>query len=496
MSEIAYFDANASFGRSCARLPGAPYDLPGLIAELDHCRISRALVFHAAAREQDSRRANGELIEAISGEKRLAPQMVLNPGPWSPERDLNSELDQWLEQGVRAFRIFPRWHVVDLFDSGMRKLLAAMAAKKLPLWLDYDQFWYNFSQLGQHEHRAANLAEVARLAGEYSDLPVVACGVSWSTHTQLFPLLDKHPNLLVETSLFQGFEAITLVCSRWGAERLLFGTGQPVFAPGAARAGLAYADISDNQKQQIASGNLEKLLGEKPTTSLPELAGRSSILVSADRGEPLGGKVAIHDSHGHIAPVGVDGINGLTLGPQDGGAIVQRMDRLGFKSMCVSSWEILGGDSIKRGNMDAARAAVEYPGRILPYAAVNPNYPEDWDATVTECFERRGFFGFKPYPTSQRRAISHPVVPRHAALRGQAPPADPLPFRIRAAGRSKSRRAARPGSAVPRRAIPDCPRRSVAQAGRRGCGPGRGVRQYLARDQLHVGALRNDCLFD
>jgi hypothetical protein len=35
MSEIAYFDANAVFGRSCARLPGAPYDLPGLIAELE-----------------------------------------------------------------------------------------------------------------------------------------------------------------------------------------------------------------------------------------------------------------------------------------------------------------------------------------------------------------------------------------------------------------------------------------------------------------------------
>ena len=70
-------------------------------------------------------------------------------------------------------------------------------------------------------------------------------------------------------------------------------------------------------------------------------------MAAADRGEPLDGKVRILDCHGHIAPEGVDGINGLTLGPQDGDSIVRRLDRVGIECLCVSSWEILGGDALK-----------------------------------------------------------------------------------------------------------------------------------------------------
>ena len=98
----------------CARIEGAPYDVPGLIAEMDHCRISRALVFNAAARELDSRRANRELAEQISGVDRLAGQAVISAAPWSRERNLSGELSQWLELGFRSFRVFPLWQGMDI----------------------------------------------------------------------------------------------------------------------------------------------------------------------------------------------------------------------------------------------------------------------------------------------------------------------------------------------------------------------------------------------
>ncbi|MBW7996438.1 MAG: amidohydrolase family protein [Candidatus Glassbacteria bacterium] len=408
MSETAYFDANATFGRACARLPGAPYDMPGLIDELDHCRISRALVFNAAARELDSRRANRELAEQLAGENRLLGQAVISPAPYGRDRDLADELDEWLELGFRAFRVFPLWHGADLAGPRMSRVLSALAEKKLPLWVDYDQFWYNFRQLGQHEQRSLNLAEIHSLASDYPDLPLVPVGANWTHHTRLFRLLDEVENVLVETSLMQGFEAISYICRNWGAERLLFGTGMPVSAPGAARAALAYADISGQERAQVAAGNLAGLLGQPETHSLPEQAGRSPLLAAADRGEPLLERIEIFDCHGHIAPVGVDGILGLSLGPQDADSIVRRLDRIGIKSLCVSSWEIQGGDALK-GNLLAADGAESHPGRILPYAVVNSNYPEDWDRLVEECFVSRDFFGFKPYPTSQRRAISDPA---------------------------------------------------------------------------------------
>ncbi len=408
MSETAYFDSNATFGRACARIAGAPYCLPGLIEEMDHCRISRALVFNAAARELDSRRANRELAARIAGESRLAGQAVISTAPWSRVRSLTDELSEWLELGLRAFRVFPLWNGVDLRGRQMSEVLGVLAERKLPLWIDYDSLWYNFHQLGQHEQRAVNLGQIRALAQEYPGLPLVLVGLNWNHHTALFPLLDEAPNLLVETSLMQGFEVLSFICSHWGAERLLFGTGMPVFAPGAARAALAYADISHSERALIASGNLERLLSAPAPASLPERPGRSAIMAAVDRGEPLGGKVRIMDCHGHIAPAGFDGVNGLTLGPQDGHSIIKRLDRVGIESLCVSSWEIMGGDALK-GNLEAAAAAAEYPGRILPYAVVNPNYPEDWDNLLAECFERGNFFGFKPYPTSMRRPLSDPA---------------------------------------------------------------------------------------
>ncbi len=408
MSEAAYFDSNATFGRACARIAGAPYNLPGLIDELDHCRISRALVFNAAARELDSCTANRQLAAHIAGEPRLEGQAVISTAPWGRGRSLIDELDEWLELGLKAFRVFPLWNGVDLGGTRMREVLTTLAEKKLPLWIDYDSFWYNLRQLGQHEQRSINFGQIRTLAKDYPDLPIVPVGVNWTHHTALFPLLDEAPNVLVETSLMQGFEALSFICSHWGAERLLFGTGMPVHAPGAARAALAYADIQEDQRLLIASGNLERLLDVPATASLPEQTGRSSIMAAADRGEPLSAKVRILDCHGHIAPDGFDGVNGLTLGPQDGDSIIKRLDRVGIEALCVSSWEIMGGDALK-GNMEAAAAAAKYPARILPYAVVNPNYPEDWDTLLDECFERRNFFGFKPYPTSMRRALSHPA---------------------------------------------------------------------------------------
>ncbi|MFH1070919.1 MAG: amidohydrolase family protein, partial [Candidatus Glassbacteria bacterium] len=254
--------------------------------------------------------------------------------------------------------------------------------------------------------RAVDLAAVERLAGEYPDLPIVVVGLNFSHQTGLFGLLDRTGNVFAETSLLQGFEQISRICRNWGAGRLLFGTGMPVTAPGASRAMLAYAEISEEERVAIASGNLERLLGLDRTASLSAEEDRSRIVLDVDQGRPLA-RIPVIDLHGHIAPPGFDGILGLSLGPQDADSIVNRIDRVGIRAVAVSSWEIDGGDTVA-GNFVAAEAAAKYPGRILPYAAVNPNYPEDWRTTVEEFFRLRKFFGFKPYPTSQRRAISDP----------------------------------------------------------------------------------------
>ncbi|MEA1996108.1 MAG: amidohydrolase family protein [Gemmatimonadota bacterium] len=408
MIEIPFFDANACVGRSRCRTPGSPYDTQGLIDELDYCRITRALVYHAAARELDWRSGNEALLEELGQDKRLVPAAVFNPlGPYTGDRDTAVELERLLEGPFRAFRIFPLYHGIKGGDPELRKTLGVLEERGVPLWLDYDQLYYNFNQLGQHEQRTVDLAEIDSLAADFPDLTLVVVGANFSQHTGLFRVFDRRDNVRVETSLFQGFEMIRFVCRRWGAERLLFGTGLPVVSPGAARAALAYADISDEEKIKIASGNLEALLGEALTPTVPEDDSRSRIMTAVDRGLKLD-MLPVLDSHGHIAPEGFDGPIGLTLGPQDACSIVKKLDRIGIDSIAVSSWEILGGDA-PGGNRTAWEAVERYPGRFLPLAVVNPNYPEDFPTLIEECFTRRRFFGLKPYPFSQQLPLSSPA---------------------------------------------------------------------------------------
>ena len=128
--EIPFFDSNACLGRSVYRTPGSPYDKTGLLEEMDHCRISRALVFHAEAREQDSRQANYLLINECAAESRFVPCVVLNPTPFIAGRDLAEELDSFIHQGISAFRMFPNYHTVDFSSPMVHRVLKALEERK------------------------------------------------------------------------------------------------------------------------------------------------------------------------------------------------------------------------------------------------------------------------------------------------------------------------------------------------------------------------------
>ncbi|MCE5271108.1 amidohydrolase family protein [bacterium] len=404
MSQVVYFDSNCAFGPPAGRLPGAPADRRELLAELDHCRISRALVYHIQAREMDPRAANACLLREIEAEPRFVPCAVLSHAPYIPDRDLAAECRDWLERGVRAFRMFPHWHGVDFSLPLVRAVLELLQERRVPLWLDFDQIWYNYRQAGTHEQRQIDWSGLKQLARDYPGLPLVLVGGNYTHLTRLYPLLDQCPNLLLETSLLQAFEAFPFICGHWGAGRLLFGTGLGAVSPGAARAMLAYAEISDDDRGRIAAENLEALLGLGPTPALPEDPDRPEILRLVDEGRPLTG-IPFYDAHGHIAPPGVDGMMGLSLGPQDAASIARVSGRLGVRATVISSWSLLSGDA-PAGNEVASQAAQDYPGRFLPLAVYNPNYPEHWESTAALFTGERRFFGFKPYPFTQRTALS------------------------------------------------------------------------------------------
>lgn len=104
---------------------------------------------------------------------------------------------------------------------------------------------------------------ITELLQEFPRLTVVANPTSsWGQDRSFRPLIEKYPNFYITTTRYELDGGIKAFCDRYGPERMLFGTGFPELNMGGPVLTLLCADIPDEYKIAIGSGNLTRLLGE------------------------------------------------------------------------------------------------------------------------------------------------------------------------------------------------------------------------------------------
>lgn len=79
----------------------------------------------------------------------------------------------------------------------------------------------------------------------------------------MYPLAKAYENLYFDTSDFQETSGIEAFVNRFGSDKLLFGTNFPMDNMGGPMATLLGANIPLEDKEKIAYGNIERLLGER-----------------------------------------------------------------------------------------------------------------------------------------------------------------------------------------------------------------------------------------
>jgi len=249
MTKIPFFDSNTTVGRA-----GYPHlldiqDAAALEREMEIAGIEEALVYHVAAREGHPPLGNALLEKEIAGRPNLYPVWVLLPhhtGEMPPPDQL---LEEMREKGVRAVRLYPgrARHSFSLADWCAGPLLDVLDAARLPLLLDIEGVSWD---------------EIYALVQKYQRLPVVVSNCSYRHNRFLYPLWERFDNLYVEICRFLGAGSIEDVVRRFGPGRLLFGSNMPQYTGTAIVSRITYADISAEDKEAIASGNLKRLLEE------------------------------------------------------------------------------------------------------------------------------------------------------------------------------------------------------------------------------------------
>ncbi len=99
----------------------------------------------------------------------------------------------------------------------------------------------------------------------------------------------------------------------------------------------------------------------------------------------------IVDAHAHMGPY----FNFMVHEDGSAAAMVRVMDRLGI-DVSIASPHIAVTCDYREGNRQVAEAAREFPGRIVPFITINPNYPrEEIEAEINSYHEAGGIVGFK-----------------------------------------------------------------------------------------------------
>lgn len=258
---MKFFDCNASFGVDMVNHECVNHEnfivlekvdiaatAADLVAEMDYAGIEKACVWHRSQYEQDATVGNAKLIEGIKGyEDRLVPTWTILPDITDSQYAPDIFFDQMKKNGVKALRAFPEQDRYILCDVTMGEQLSLISELKIPLFLS-PMFGFE---------------PIYNVLKEFPNLTVIMCNIGWWPSARLvYPLLKNYPNFYFETGDFSMLHGIEQVCSKFGSERLLYGSNFPTNAIPGSMYTLMNAGVSDEDKENIAHRNLERLLSE------------------------------------------------------------------------------------------------------------------------------------------------------------------------------------------------------------------------------------------
>ncbi|OGG50324.1 MAG: hypothetical protein A3F84_06665 [Candidatus Handelsmanbacteria bacterium RIFCSPLOWO2_12_FULL_64_10] len=245
MSLIPFLDANCMIGRRVAPRPETNLTVEQMVEEMARLGIGRALATHAYAKEYDPKTGNERATEAGLKHPALVPCYVLLPEHTGEMPGGDALIRYLADGGARAARLYPKEHSYGLSETWCGGLFGALAEAGVPALVDFDQ---------------TSWPELDGVLDAHPRLNLIVVRTGYRIDRWVYPMLKRHRGLYLETENYVPHGAIEAITERFGAERLVFGSGMPVWDAGGAMSHVLYAAVDEGAKRKIAGENLEGLL--------------------------------------------------------------------------------------------------------------------------------------------------------------------------------------------------------------------------------------------
>lgn len=222
-----------------------------LVAKLGALGITTALagsfegVFH-----RDLTSANARLAEECARFPGLVPVASIDPAKPGWGRDLAA--------AKTAVRLHPGYHGYRLDHPGLAGLLAAASERGLLVQLAVALE----DPRTQPELMRVPEVDLAPLPAALAKAPAAKVQLlNWKARGPLTNTLRDLPNLVVDTALADGTDAVAALVNTFGPERVLFGSHAPFLIPEAALLRLHESGLEDPVLRKVAGENGGRLLG-------------------------------------------------------------------------------------------------------------------------------------------------------------------------------------------------------------------------------------------
>jgi hypothetical protein len=241
---VRVFDAHRLLGP----LPNTPAGVTadGLVAELDHLDIDACAATSTAELFGDpadpaARQAAG----TVAGARTLAVPVIV---PAVAGAGWPVTVDDVLAASPPLVRACPVRHRFDPLGPVAARWWPRLAERGIPVAVDAAE---------------CGLSVVAALAGAHPELRLLVLSPGYRELRRLGELLETFPGLHVETGTVVTAGGVEWLAGRYGAHRLVFGTGAPRWDDAGARFLLDHLDLPAADVAMIAAGSARALIGAR-----------------------------------------------------------------------------------------------------------------------------------------------------------------------------------------------------------------------------------------
>ncbi|MFO7637318.1 MAG: amidohydrolase family protein [Clostridia bacterium] len=244
---MEFFDCNCGIGKTAVMNPLVDGSLSGLKQAMERCGVQTVLAYHLEARDTSPMDGNRIISRLAEQEKWIRPLWVAMPHHTGEFPNPGELLREMKQNDVRGIRIFPHpdFHNYGTGEYTAGELFSAMEHAGVPVFMDLDQAgWDGVDDILERHH----------------SLKLILCNTGYRCDRYLYPLVKKHGYLHIETSRYIPHQGIEHLVAHMGHERILFGSGMPEYAMGAAVYHVEKLMLEEHVKQAIAGGNLARLL--------------------------------------------------------------------------------------------------------------------------------------------------------------------------------------------------------------------------------------------